>query len=182
MRTLLAAAVLTALVTISTNAQDMDKDFERMQTAMVAAQAAANRPGDEALSCEALQKQFMPILNTPAVQAYTAKYTAAAAQQQKAMATAPAKPAAKPQTPAALMSGLMPAGGWAGLMAAQSQAPGQTAQMAPSLEKMKQQMNDVLVIMPQLMRAQRLVELAMVGKCQWLQAPPERPPARVPGR
>jgi hypothetical protein len=179
MRTLLAIVGLTALAPISTNAQDMDKDFERMQTAMAAAQAAANRAGDEALNCEVLQKEFMAIVNSPAVQAHSAKSSATAVQQQKAMAAAAAKPGANPQTPAALISGLIPAGGWADLMAAQSQASAQAAQMAPNLEKTKQQMNDLLTIMPQLIRAQRVLELAQNRKCQWLIAP--IPSRRVPG-
>jgi hypothetical protein len=147
------------------HAQSSDIDFQRMQLTLVAAQAAANHPGDESLACEALQKEFVAIVNGPAVQSHYAKFAAGAAQQKSMAAT---KTAAAPQTPTDMMAALAAAGGWASLMAAQMSP---LAQAAQNLENTKRQMNDTLAIMPHLMRVQRIFELTLVRKCPWLQAP-----------
>ena len=192
MRPLLVAVLTVTLVGIPAVSQELDKDFERFATAMETAQAAAIRPGDEGLACEAMQKEFMAIMYSPALQAHTAKLAAASAQQQKVMSAA--KPAvnqqaapATPQTPAALMSTLVPTGGWGAAMAPSSGAGATGMPTAENLEKakeqIKQQLNVLVPIMPQVMRAQRLIELTLVRKCQWVNVPmPERPAARQPAR
>jgi hypothetical protein len=39
-------------------------------------------------------------------------------------------------------------------------------------------MNDLIPIMPQMMRAQRLLELTMMRSCAWMQAPLQRAPGK----
>ena len=48
----------------------------KWQSAMVAAQAASIKPGDEALPCEALHKELVSSMNAPAIQQYAAKTNA----------------------------------------------------------------------------------------------------------
>ena len=74
-------------------------DMMKFQTAMVAAQTAAVKPGDEALPCEALQKELVSTMQDPAILAYAAKTNAAyakqlEAQQQKKTPMAPQAAAA----------------------------------------------------------------------------------------
>src|SRR5688572_27776023 len=59
-------------------------DMMKLQTAMVAAQAAAVKPGDEALPCEALHKELVSTMTDPAIQAYAAKTNTAYAKELEA--------------------------------------------------------------------------------------------------
>src|SRR5687768_12223619 len=56
-------------------------DMMKLQTAMVAAQAAAVKPGDEALPCEALHKELVSTMTDPAIQAYAAQTNTAYAKE-----------------------------------------------------------------------------------------------------
>ena len=77
-------------------------EMMKLQMAMVAAQEAAIKRGDEALPCEALQKELVSTMNDPAIQAYAAKTNAAYAKelesQQKQGAMTAAYAAAHPST------------------------------------------------------------------------------------
>ena len=53
----------------------------KLQTAMIAAQPAAIKPGDEALPCAALDKELVSTMNSPAIQAYAAKDESGFAQE-----------------------------------------------------------------------------------------------------
>ena len=71
----------------------LQADMLKWQSAMVAAQQAAIKPGDEALPCEALHKELVSSMNAPAIQQYAAKTDAAyakelAAQQKRGEMTA----------------------------------------------------------------------------------------------
>ena len=56
-------------------------DMLQLQSAMVAAQAASIKPGDEALPCEALHKELVSTMNNPAIHAYAAKTNPAYAKE-----------------------------------------------------------------------------------------------------
>jgi hypothetical protein len=116
-------------------------DYQDMMAEYEAAQAAARRPGDEALSCEAIRVELETAVNDPAMQAYV---NSSAEQAQLEMAYAQAAMtgvpnASVPAVPAADLA----------------------AQQAARVEQLN-------AILPLLMRAQRLSELAALNACAWL--------------
>ena len=87
-------------------------DMMKFQTAMVAAQTAAVTPGDEALPCEALQKELVSTMQDPAILAYAAKTNAAYAKQLEAQQQK--KTPMAPQAAAAMAAALAPGAAMAG--------------------------------------------------------------------
>jgi len=77
-------AVLSA-TTAPAHAQITGPNYTDLQAGLEAAQAAANRPGDASLGCEALENELVTAVNEPAVQAYIAKSGAAAQEQAAAL-------------------------------------------------------------------------------------------------
>jgi len=139
-------------------------DMKNFQTAMIAAQAAALRPGDEALGCEALQKEIITTMNDPSIQAYAAKTNAAYAKELAVRDKT--KTAMTPQAAAALAAALAPSMAMAGLGGA-GLTPGQPVTPEQIQQAMLAQMNQLVVIMPVMMRSQRVTQLAMVKNCTW---------------
>jgi hypothetical protein len=137
-------------------------DAQNLQAAMIAAQAAAIKPGDEALGCDALQRELVTAMNDPSIQAYTARSDAAYARElairEKTKAPMTAEAAA------ALVASLSPGMTMAGL----SGVPGQPVNAAQMQQAMLAQMQQLAVIMPVLMRSQRVMQLSYVKSCTWI--------------
>ncbi len=145
-------------------------DMMKLQMTMMEAQQKAIKPGDEALPCEALQKELVSTMNDPAIQAYAAKTNEAyakelATQQKKGMT---------PDAAAALAAALVPGAGMAGMAAMPQVTPGQqmTPQQMQQMMAAQQQasiayMNQLAPIMPALMRSQRVSMLALTKNCAW---------------
>jgi len=147
-------------------------DMIKLQTAMVAAQAAAVKPGDEALPCEALDKELVSTMTSPAIQAYAAQSNAAFAQQITAQQQKKTPMAA--QAAAAMAAALVPAAGMAAMAQMPQVAPGQpmTPQQMQAAMQAQQQasvayMSQLAPIMPALIRSQRVTMLAMAKNCTW---------------
>jgi hypothetical protein len=178
----LAALALCVVTTIVASAQTVRKpvapeplmpagqaDMMKLQTAMIAAQQTAIKPGDEALPCEALHKELVSTMTDPAIQAYAAKTNAAYAkeletQQKKGVMTAEAA--------AALAASLTP--GPTGMPTMPPMVPGQAMtpqQMQQAMVAQQQaaiaSMNQMMPIMPALMRSQRVTTLAALKNCTW---------------
>ena len=146
-------------------------DMMKLQMTMMEAQQKAIKPGDEALPCEALQKELLSTVNDPTLQAYAAKTNAAyakdiAAQQKKGPMTADAA--------AALVTALTAGAATPGAAAMPAIAPGQTMtpQQMQQMMLAQQQasiayMNQLVPIMPALMRSQRVTMLAVTKNCTW---------------
>src|SRR5262245_61116604 len=147
-------------------------DMMKLQMTMMEAQQKAIRPGDEALPCEALQKELVSTMNDPAIQAYAAKTNAAYAKEAEAIQ----KKGMTPDAAAALAAALVPgAAGMAGIAAMPQLAPGQqmTPQQMQQAMVAQQQaamayMNQLAPIMPALMRSQRVSMLALTRNCAWV--------------
>jgi hypothetical protein len=144
----------------------------KLQTTMIAAQQAAIKPGDESLPCEALDKELVSTMNSPAIQAYAAQTNAAFAQQLTAQQQKKTPMAA--QAAAAMAAALVPAPGMAGMAQMPQVTPGQpmTPQQMQAVMEAQQQasiayMNQLAPIMPALMRSQRVTMLAMAKNCTW---------------
>lgn len=146
-------------------------DMMKFQTAMVAAQTAAVKPGDEALPCEALQKELVSTMQDPAILAYAAKTNAAYAKQLEAQQQK--KTPMAPQAAAAMAAALAPGAALAGAPMP-SVVPGQpmTPQQMQQVIAAQQQasiayMNQLTPIMPALVRSQRVTMLGMTKNCTW---------------
>jgi hypothetical protein len=138
---------------------------EKMQAAFEKAQADANRPGDEKLDCDALKQEMIENASRPEVQAYVEKSGAWAQKEKEAMK--PTKGRVAVQAAFSMFSSLAPGGDWAAVMAAKAQAPMQQAQTAQRLQEHTQMMNEMIPIMPYMMRGQRVTELAKGRGCEW---------------
>lgn len=146
-------------------------DMMKFQTAMVAAQTAAVKPGDEALPCEALQKELVSTMQDPAILAYAARTNAAYAKELEAQQQK--KTPMAPQAAAAMAAALAPGAAMAGAPMP-SAVPGQpmTPQQMQQVIAAQQQasiayMNQLTPIMPALMRSQRVTMLGMTKNCTW---------------
>ena len=131
-------------------------DMMKFQTAMVAAQAAAVKPGDEALPCEALQKELVSTMQDPAILTYAAKTNAAYAKELEAQQQK--KTPMAPQAAAAMAAALAPGAGIAGMPAMPQVTPGHAMtpqQMQQAIAAQQQAsiayMNQLAPIMPALM-------------------------------
>lgn len=143
-------------------------DMMKLQMTMMDAQQKAIKPGDEALPCEALQKELVSTMNDPAIQAYAAKTNAAYAKEAEAIQ----KKGMTPDAAAALAAALAPGAGMAGLAGIPQVTPGQTPQQMQQTIAAQQQvamayMNQLAPIMPALMRSQRVSMLALTKNCSW---------------
>ena len=112
-------------------------DYLRLTAAMQAAQAAAYRAGDESLDCGEIVAEIQSTVDDPAYQAYIAE-SGAAAQQELALMQNP--------------------------YAAAQPSPAQAQQ---AMAAQQAQTEKVIAVMPQVMRMQRLVELAAIKACDW---------------
>jgi hypothetical protein len=137
-----------------------------LQSSLSAAEAAANRPGDDALGCDALQTELVASAKDPAVQAFVAKSGAIAQEKMAAMNAAAAGMGT--QMAITIMSSVVPGGAWAGYGANVAQAEAAKAQAGRNMQQQMQLAQDMMTIMPQMMRGQRVIELAQRRDCQWL--------------
>jgi len=156
-----------------TSADETDLQVDNMMAAQASAQAAAVRPGDEALSCEALQTEMQTVMNEPAVRAVITENGATAhAQMDKAKAAQAGVVAGAIGTTAlGVASSFIPGLSWFGQGAMMAQQAGMAAQMKESSRTMNQMSSNMTSIMPQMMRGQRIYELASAKKCAFLNQP-----------
>ena len=184
-KSLAIAVSLTLAAAIAAHAQNVRQpvapeplvpgqaDMMKLQTAMIAAQQAAIKPGDEALPCAALDKELVSTMNSPAIQAYAARTNPAFASELAAKkgvmsATTASTLAAALATPGPAMTGLaaMPP-----VVPGQAMTPQQMQQMQQAIAAQQQAavayMNQLAPIMPALMRSQRVTMLAVAKNCPW---------------
>jgi hypothetical protein len=147
-------------------AQTPRPNLGELEATLAAAQAAANRPGDASLNCDALQSELVETANQPAVQSYVAR--SGAAVQERAAASSAAAASVATQMALTLFSSIVPGGAWVGFGANVAQAEAQRAQSAINIQQHMQQAQEMMAIMPQLMRGQRVIELAQARNCGWL--------------
>ena len=158
-------------------AQQMQQ-MQKLQTAMADAQTKAIRPGDAAMNCDALQRDLQAAVLDPAVQ-NVAKENGAVAKEKLdeiEKGTAAAKAAAATQIASGLFAGLTSAfvPGAGALTAASQQAAARAqaaqaqAQTAKNVQDINAMMDRMIVILPQLMRGQHMMELAYGKQCPWI--------------
>lgn len=141
------------------------QDYQAMMEAMEKAQAQANRPGDERLSCDELQKQLVGVAQDPAFQAYVKVAGEAAQKDMAQMQGAQSEIAAK--TAATVIASMVPGAAMGHMMASAAENQAKAAQGAARVQSRMADAQQMMAFMPQLMRGQRLIELATVRKCEW---------------
>ena len=129
------------------------RDLRAMGEAAMSAKKTAVRPGDAAMTCAALEKELVATMNGPAVRRYAATSAAAAQKQYGALQNRRAQMTG--QDAATIAASLNSVSGYAQLALAQARF---TAT----------QVNALTSILPQLMRSQRLVQLAFTKQCRWM--------------
>jgi hypothetical protein len=161
--------------------QPQMEQMQKLQSAMMDAQAKAARPGDETLSCEALQNELVSSVNDPAVQSTAARMGAWSEEKQREMAAASAAAKGKMAAQMAMgfasslatmfVPGLSAITGRAQAAAAQAQAAQGAAAAAQNLQQITEMSNAMIPILPQLMRGQHVIGLASAKKCEWVPPP-----------
>jgi len=171
------------------------QQMQKLQTAMADAQTKAARPGDGAMNCDALQTDLQAAVLDPAVQNVAKENGAVAKEKLEEIekGSAAAKAAVATQIASGLVAGLTSAfvpgvGALAARSqqaAAQAQAAQAQAATAKNLQDMNAMMDRMIVILPQVMRGQHVMELAYGKQCPWIKdaiPPGVNPFGQVPGR
>ena len=155
-------------------AQDAEEMMLRMETAMAEAQAQASRPGDDALSCEALEAEMIAVTQDPALQARMVENGAWAQGQMDQMNGMAGR--ARAQMGMSMILGLassfIPGSGYAQMIAQRAIAAGQQAQAQQHMTQMMQMAEGMIPLMPQMYRGQRVYELAQAQQCAFIQEQP----------
>ena len=141
------------------------QDYQAMAKAMEKAQAEANRPGDERLTCDQLQQQLVSIGQDPAFQAHMQAAGVQAQQDMAKIQAAQSEIAAK--TAATIAASMVPGAAMGQMTASVAENQAKAAQSAANVQARMAQGQQMMAFMPQLMRGQRLVELATIRKCAW---------------
>jgi hypothetical protein len=153
------------------------QQMQKLQTAMADAQTKAVRPGDAAMNCDGLQNELQAMVLDPVVQNVVKQNGTVAQEQLDALekGTAQAKAAAATHIASGMVQGLTSAfvPGAGALTAASQQAAARAqaaqaqAQTAKNLQDMNAMMDRMIVILPQMMRGQHVMELAYGKQCPW---------------
>lgn len=162
-----AAQQPTARSPIPPQAVTAQADMMKLQMTMVEAQQKAIKVGDEALPCEALQKELVSTMTDPAIQAYAAKTNETYAKELEKKG--PMTPANAAALAAALTPGM--SAGMAGMPQVTPGQPMTPQQMQQAMAAQQQAaiayMNQLAPIMPALMRSQRVSQLGIMKNCTW---------------
>jgi hypothetical protein len=175
---LLAAGAFHAQTASAQATPTPSMDPQAMMKAMEAAQAEASKPGDEKLSCDRLEEQMVAVGQDPALQEHVQAAGLSAQKDQAAMQGAKGQIAM--QTIQTVLAATVPGAAMGSTMASAAQAPAQQAQTAARLQSRMVQAQQMMAIMPKLLRGQRLIELAMVKKCEWAGGMDSADAAKIP--
>jgi hypothetical protein len=160
---------------MSNSIAQTERQGANVMAAQAQAQATAARPGDEALSCDALQSEMTVMFNDPAFQASVNSMGASAQSQmdRAKAAQAGAVGLGIGSMAAGIAGSMIPGMGWLGMAGVQAQQAAAMAQMPAADRARAQMMGDTVAIMPQIYRGQRIYELAQAKKCAFInnQAP-----------
>jgi hypothetical protein len=184
---LLAAGVSIPLVAQTPDARQSGQQMQKMQMAMADAQAKAVHPGDDKLSCDQMLQELAVQMQQPAVR--EAAIANGGIAQEKLDELEKGKREAKAQIATQMATGLfmgmassfVPGLGMITGRAQQAQAAAKAAQDQAKAEQNFQDMakigDNLIAILPQMMRGNRMMELAQAKKCDWMkQASVPMPP------
>jgi hypothetical protein len=172
MRTLLLCSALSLGLSAAPVAAAQNYEaMANLEQSMAAAQAQAVRAGDEQLTCDELQNEITTTMQDPAVQSAVAANGADAQAQMDRMNAAQGQQRANMATSMFLgfASSFIPGAGYAQMAQQQMQAAQQQRQAQQNMQQMMVMMERMTPIMPQLMRGQRVYELAQAQQCAFIQ-------------
>ena len=172
MRALLLCSALSIGMIIAPVAVAQDyAAMENLDQAMTAAHAQAAHPGDENLTCDQLQEEITTTMSDPAVQSAVAANGADAQAQMDRMNEARGQMRAQMATSMfmGLASAFIPGMGYAQMATQQMQAAQYQRQQQQNMAQMATMMERMTPIMPQMMRGQRVYELAQAQQCAFIQ-------------
>lgn len=167
MRTLIIALIAAAICAPPAHADDMAAASASLQAAQERAQAEAVRPGDDALTCEELEAEMIAVMNTPEMQAAmddSMDTSAAMGAQAEDMARS-ARGSMAMNMAMGLAGQFVPGLGLVQGMMMRNQMAAQNAQ---SQAQMIEAYRSLEVMMPGLMRGQRVSELAQAKNCAFV--------------
>lgn len=167
MRPALLSAVVLALAGSPLHAQVSPSapDMQGMLEAMEQAQSAANRPGDDDLSCEQLLEELGVTTNDPALQAGIQAGVEQAQKDKAAMEQAQAEIAS--QTATTVVGSLVPGASMGAMAATAANAEAAKARGADRVQSRAAMGAQLTEALPAMMRGQRIIELAAARKCEW---------------
>ena len=137
-----------------------------MQARINAAQAAATRPGDAELDCDRLESELVSGARDPSLQSFVAKSGADAKEKMDAVKAASGRAAT--QAALTVMSSVVPGGAMAGMAGMAAQGTAQRADAARNVQQNAQQAQELMLVLPQMMRGLRVLDLAQARQCAWL--------------
>ncbi|RYD15938.1 MAG: hypothetical protein EOP90_03810 [Lysobacteraceae bacterium] len=143
------------------------RDPEALRQALAAAQAGATRPGDDALDCAQLQQELMTTTTDPALQAQVQSMGAQAQKNMDAMQAAQADVARGTSTTAA--GAMVPGASGPAFAAAVADAEAAKARGAARMQERIASTDQITAMMPQMMRGQRVIDLARARRCDWVE-------------
>jgi hypothetical protein len=141
------------------------QDYQAMMQAMEKAQAEANQPGDQQLTCEKLQERLVGIAQDPAFLAHVKAAGIAAEQDMAQMQVSKSEIAAK--SAATIIASTVPGAAMGHMTASAAENQAKIAQGAARMQAKMAEGQQMMAFMPKLMRGQRLIELATARKCEW---------------
>lgn len=171
MRALFLLALTFAAAAQPVFAQDPEATMLRIESAMAEAEAQASRPGDAALTCEALEAEMIATTQDPAFQARMVENGAWAQGQLDQMNAQAGRMRAQMgmSMVLGLASSFIPGGGYAQMFAQRAMAAGQQAQAEQQMAGMMQMAEGMIQFMPQMYRSQRVYELAQEKTCAFVE-------------
>ncbi len=173
MRSMFCSVVALSFALVGPHAAAQEYDnLANLEQSMAAAQAQAARPGDEQLGCDQLESEIATVMQDPAVQAAVAANGADAQAQLDQMNAARGQMRA--QMGVSLFMGIassfIPGLGYAQMAGQQAMAVQQQRQAQQNMAQMAEMAERVSAIMPQIMRGQRVYELAQARQCAFITA------------
>jgi hypothetical protein len=171
-------AIALALAAAPALAQDMASSGAALEASMAQARADAIHPGDEALTCEQIQAEMGATMNSAEVQENTAAI-GESAQRQQAMAERQ-RQAALGMMGTSMITGIassfIPGMGYAQGLAMQAQMAQMQAQGAEGQRESAAMLANMQEMMPQMMRGERLYNLAQAQHCPFLEEMQQQQP------
>jgi hypothetical protein len=160
-------ALVFAVATPAHGNEELAAAAAALEAAQARGQAEASRPGDEALTCEQIEAESIAVMNTPEMRA---AMTASMVNSAQSMAQAEdMQNSMMGNTAANLALGVagqfVPGLGMVQGMMMRNQM---SAQAEESEELMLASLRNMEIMMPALMRSQRLGELAQAQNCAYL--------------
>ncbi|HWA00662.1 MAG TPA: hypothetical protein VG841_10155 [Caulobacterales bacterium] len=150
---------------------DPDAMMARFEATQAAAAAQAQHPGDDQLTCDQIQTEMTSTMSDPAVQTQIQQMGAWAQEQQQRADAGRAQAGAQivGNMALGLASSFVPWLGYSQMAAQRAQMSQMQNRADDAQARADQLMSGMEGVMPQLMRGQRLYELAQGQQCAFLQ-------------